>query len=75
MAGILCAQKRSKKKALPNVLVQKVVVSEPDEIPILVLDPDTKSGSEPSFVASSLQANKDPFYNTASFGFSTAGFM
>jgi hypothetical protein len=75
MAGALHAQKRSKQKALPNVLVQKVVVSEPDEIPIVVLDPDTKSGSEPSFVASSLQANKDPFYNTASFGFSAAGFM
>jgi hypothetical protein len=75
MAGILRAQKRSKQKSLPNVLVQKVVVSEPDEIPIVVLDPDTKSGSEPSFVASSLQANKDPFYNTASFGFSAAGFM
>jgi hypothetical protein len=75
MAGILRAQKRSKLKALPNKLVQKVVVSEPDEIPIVVLDPDTKNGMEPSFVASSLHANKDPFYNTASFGFAAAGFM
>lgn len=69
------AQKKTKQKALPNVLVQKVVVSEPDEIPVVVLDPDTKNGMEPSFVASSLHANKDPFYNTASFGFAAAGFM
>ena len=75
MAGALHAQKRSKQKALPNVLVQKVVVSEPDEIPIVILDPDAKNGLEPSFVASSLHANKDPFYNTASFGFAAAGFM
>ena len=75
MTGILRAQKRSKSKALPGVLVQKVIVSEPDEIPIVVLDPDTKNGLEPSFVASSLHANKDPFYNTASFGFAAAGFM
>jgi hypothetical protein len=75
MVGMLRAQKRSKQKALPNVLVQKVIVSEPDEIPIVVLDPDTKNGLEPSFVASSLHANKDPFYNTASFGFAAAGFM
>jgi len=75
MTGILRAQKRSKSKAPPGVLVQKVIVSEPDEIPIVVLDPDTKNGLEPSFVASSLHANKDPFYNTASFGFAAAGFM
>ncbi|MFZ9172052.1 MAG: hypothetical protein ACO210_08855, partial [Sediminibacterium sp.] len=75
MTGILHAQKRSKSKAPPGVLVQKMIVSEPDEIPIVVLDPDTKNGLEPSFVASSLHANKDPFYNTASFGFAAAGFM
>ena len=75
MAGALHAQKRSKQKTPPNLLAQKVVVSEPDEIPIVILDPDAKNGLEPSFVASSLHANKDPFYNTASFGFAAAGFM
>jgi len=75
MVGALHAQKRSKQKTPPNLLAQKVVVSEPDEIPIVILDPDAKNGLEPSFVASSLHANKDPFYNTASFGFAAAGFM
>jgi hypothetical protein len=75
MLSFLQAQKRNKQKTPPNLLVQKVVVTEPDEIPIVILDPDAKNGLEPSFVASSLHANKDPFYNTASFGFAAAGFM
>ncbi|MEY3738970.1 MAG: hypothetical protein RL544_1748, partial [Bacteroidota bacterium] len=75
MLQILHAQKRSKQKSQPNALAQKVVVTEPDEIPIVVLDSDAKQDTDHSFIASALQSNKDPFYNTASFGFGAAGFM
>jgi hypothetical protein len=75
MLPFLHAQKRIKQKGPPNTLVQKVVITEPDEIPIVVLDSDAKQDSDHSFIASALQSNKDPFYNTASFGFGAAGFM
>jgi len=75
MLPFLHAQERTKQKKQRNVLVQKVVVTEPDEIPVVVLDPEAKNGMESSFIVSSLHANKDPFYNTASFGFAAAGFM
>jgi len=75
MLQILQAQKRNKQKVQPNVLVQKVVQTEPDEIPIVVLDAEAKQDTDNAFIASALQSNKDPFYNTASFGFGAAGFM
>lgn len=75
MLHSLEAQKRNKQKNQPNLLLQKVVQTEPDEIPIVVLDADAKQDTDNSFIASALQSNKDPFYNTASFGFGAAGFM
>ena len=75
MLQSLQAQKRNKQKNQPNLLLQKVVQAEPDEIPIVVLDADAKQDTDNSFIASALQSNKDPFYNTASFGFGAAGFM
>ncbi len=75
MQQVLQAQKRGKQKGQSNTLIQKVVVTEPDEIPIVVLDTDAKQDTDHSFIASALQSNKDPFYNTASFGFGAAGFM
>ena len=75
MQQVLQAQKRGKQKGQSNTLIQKVVITEPDEIPIVVLDTDAKQDTDHSFIASALQSNKDPFYNTASFGFGAAGFM
>ena len=75
---VVSAQKPNKQKSkaeFKNTLLKKVETQAPDEIPIVVLDVDAKTSADNNFIATLLQANKDPFYNTATFGFSAAGFM